>query len=69
MYINRFLYVVTLCSFFFSGIVIQHYVEKDYYEKHPIVKTVQKEVTDEQLAEWWFGETDKQGLKLRICKR
>lgn len=69
MYINRFLYVVSLIVFFFSGAILQSFLEKNYYETHPIVKTVQKEVTDEQLAEWWFGDTDKQGLKLRLCKR
>lgn len=53
------------------GIIIGIGIDMDYNYRHPIVKTVvntiYKQPTPEQLAAWWFGDGDKQGLKLRIC--
>lgn len=53
------------------GIIIGVGIDMDYNYRHPIIKTVVNTVyqqpTPEQLAAWWFGDGDKQGLKLRIC--
>ena len=34
----------------------------------PVIKIVYKEPTDVQLAAYWFGYSNKQELKNRICK-
>lgn len=38
-----------------------------YVHQEPIYKVVNKPATDEQLAQWWFGNSNKQELHKRIC--
>ncbi|HET8688102.1 MAG TPA: hypothetical protein VFM18_15820 [Methanosarcina sp.] len=38
-----------------------------YIKQEPIYKVVYKPATDEQIAEWWFGNSNKANFKKRIC--